>query len=173
LKCPCCNEHFSLIEYIKNLFIGESVTEEKEEELPTYVTDRKGNLHPWYDKKLRQLHSKLLDTYKDFGKANTNKRYKHIHEIENLIEANTSFRPSIWMCDNIWNGDIFIVSLRIYTDGNFDNKTELEVKKVMKNGRMILSVEGDESCIKARDLLKVIEIVDNVDKFLMMQELVA
>lgn len=122
---------------------------------------------------MRHLHSRLLDIWKDFGKANTDKRREHIHDIEHLIESHTNFRPSIWMCDNIWNGNIFIVSLRIYDNGDFDHRTELEIKKVMNNGRIILSVEGDESRIKSRDLLKVIEIVENVDKFIMMRELVS
>lgn len=172
MKCPCCNEQFSLIEYIKNLFIGK-IIEEKEEQLPDYVTDRKGNLHPWYDKKMRHLQNKLLDIYKDFGKANTDKRRDFIRDIEHMIESHTDFRPSIWMCDNIWHGDMFIVSLRIYANGDFDHRTELEIKKVMKTGRIVFSVEGDESHIKSRDLLKVIDIVENVDRYIMMKELVS
>ena len=169
MKCPCCNKQFSLEDYIKGLLAKTDVLEE--EELPTYVTDRKGNLNPWYDKRLRYIHKKLLDIHKDFGKTNSNKRYKYFEEIQELIKSNTELSPMIWMCDNIWNGDIFIADFYVYNDGNYEKKTEIEVKRVMSNSKMVLSVSGDESYIKAKDILKVIEIVDNVDRFLMAEEL--
>lgn len=169
MKCPCCNKEFSIIDYIKSLFINNKELEE--EVLPNCLTDSKGKLHSWYEKKLWYIHKKCLSIRNDFGKNNTDKRRDYFHKIEELIKENTDLTASIWMCDNIWGGDIFFTTFYVWDSQESKRAIEIEVGKVMNDGKKFINISGDESIIRPNQILKIIDIVDNVDKYLMAEEL--
>jgi hypothetical protein len=177
MKCPCCNNKFSLKDYLLSLLWNPR----DNNEYPDYVTNKLGKLNSWYEDNLKYIFNMVLYKYNLLSKNSNNydKIYERKENLKNHIINNTSFNYVYMnMADNIRHGKVFHFKLGIKdwrktSDYKID-KVEIELNKIMNNPirGIKVSIRGDESLIKPKDIIKIIDILNNLENYEMLEELI-
>lgn len=177
MKCPCCNNRFSLKDYLLSLLWNPR----RDNKYPDYVTNKLGKLNSWYEDNLKYIFNMVLYRHNLIHKNSNNydKIWGMKDKLKKIIAENTSFNYVYMnMADNIWHGKVFHFELGIKdwskTYDSERDKVEIELDRIMNNPMrgIKIYVKGDESLIKPEDITKVIDILNNLENYEMLEELV-
>lgn len=161
MKCPHCNSHISIIDYIKDKLTPEKLNLDNP---PNYLFDIDGKLNNWGKYHLSYIHRKVFRLYKN--------NFRLLEKITTLLNGVISSEFRFGEDYNLNHGTYRDIHFTKYDHSRTDWNSTLRAYAYIEENKILFDHTGSTELVEVQDIVKVARAFTNPRNYLMMNELV-